>query len=756
MTHAKKICIHGHFYQPPRIDPWLGELLPEGSAAPGVHWNQRILEASYAPMAWARRRDGQGLITDIVNCYAWISFNLGPTLLSWLEGADPACYARILEADRQSLRRLGHGNAMAQCHHHMIMPLASPLHKEVQLAWAKADFYARFQRDPEGLWLPEAAVDTATLEAVADAGFRFVILAPRQAAAVADLDGSSRFDVDESNLDIFSPYAVLLPSGRSLAVFFYHGPLSHAVAFERLLENGEQFWQRLAKAARPGLLSLATDGETYGHHFPFGEMALAYVLEQARQGRDGLELTNFAAYLAENPPSKQVFLREPSSWSCVHGVERWRADCGCTDGGHPGWNQRWRAPLRQALESNKSRIDAHFFAAGKSYFKDARAALLDYGQLLAEGVKTQDFVYEHFLPGLSKAARQQGFDLLAMQDWVMCSLASCAWFFDEISRVEPLNAMTCALRAMELARATGAPDFALDFLRIMARAESNLPNKGSGADLWHSHVLPRSMNLGSWVMLTLLLLKAQERLEQGRELIVAWPGLRITVIVESNTLPERSGKGFLHHPRNGASESFAWTWQEGESNRPWSDVVQVRSLAKEGQDGPEIVFCAQDLAWNRKQLIVLAWLGQQADYWWKNQQEFGTKALGYFLQWQEDQYSQNLAAVWRTHLPGLAWAFVLGQQPLQAPFEFLSFLRKHWQPCPIFDAKLNEHVLKLLDHADWPSWSVWPDWPALAAIMDRIRALGVPVNLWALENRLWDLGLGRPEIRDLAGRLWFR
>lgn len=746
MTQARTLCIHGHFYQPPRVDPWIGELLPEGSAAPGVHWNQRILESSYAPMAWARRRDGRGLITDIVNCYEWISFNLGPTLLSWLESADPSCYARILEADRQSLRRWGHGNAMAQCHHHMIMPLASPLDKEVQLAWARADFYARFKRDPEGLWLSEAAVDIATLEAVADAGFRFVVLAPRQAASVAELDGSNRYEVDESRLDVYSPYAVLLPSGRSLAAFFYHGPLSQAVAFERLLENGEQFWRRLVDSARPGLLSLATDGETYGHHFPFGEMALAYVLEQARQGRDGLELTNFAAYLAQNPPRRQVFLHEPSSWSCVHGVERWRADCGCTDGGHPGWNQRWRIPLRQALEFNKSRVDEHFFAAGGRCFKNARATLLDYGRLLAGGVQPQDFADEHFLSGLSPNARRQGFDLLAMQEWAMCSLASCAWFFDEISRVEPLNAMAYALRAMELARATGAPDLTPDFLRIMAQAESNLPGKGSGADLWHSHVLPRSMGLGSWVMLALLLLKARERLEQGRESLVAWPGLRMTMIMENSTALERSGKGFLEHPRNGVSESFTWHWREAEPNRPWSDMVRVRSLSQGGPIGAEVVFSAQDLAWNRKELIVLAWLERRTDQWWENQKAFSARALGHFLQWQEDQHGQNLEAAWRAHLPGLAWAYILDQQPLQAPSEFLDFLRAHWQSCAMFDARLNEHVLRLLDRSEWQT---------LAGVMDRIRALGVAVNLWAVENRLWEMGLERPEVRDLARRLWF-
>lgn len=745
MISVKKVCIHGHFYQPPRIDPWLGELLPEGSAAPGLNWNQRILESSYAPLAWARRRNGQGLITDIVNCYEWISFNFGPTLLSWLETADPECYARILAADQASIRRWGRGNAMAQCHHHLIMPLASPLDKEVQLAWTKADFQTRFSRDPEGLWLSEAAVDTATLEAVAKAGFRYVVLAPRQAAAVADMDGRDRHGVDESNLDIQQPYAVVLPSGQSIAVFFYHGPLSQAVAFERLLENGENFWQRLAGAAGPGLLCLATDGETYGHHFAFGEMALAYVLEQAALGRDGLELTNFAAYLAHNPPVKRVFLHEPSSWSCVHGVERWRANCGCTDGGHPGWQQRWRAPLRQALENNKRKIDTHFFVAGKEIFLDPHKALLDYGRLLAKGVDQNEFIRVHFLPTPAPRSRQRGFDLLAMQEWAMCSLASCAWFFDEISRVEPLNAMTYALRAMELARATGGEDFFEEWATLLTQAESNLPGKGNGADLWRSHVRPRSMNLAAWLTLGLLLIEAQGQIHDAREHLLDWPGLKLSLTIDHAEEQAWSGKGVVVHPREGRGESFAWRWSQPPTSRPWADEVRVRV---DGHD-EENVFVARDLAWNRKELVTLAWLARQENQWWEQQQRFAALAPAFFLPWQEDQYGQNQEHSWRAHLPGLAWAFVLDSQPIAEPGEFLEFVREYWQHCPLFDARISQHLLELLRQAQ-------PDWTALAKIMERIHALGVPVNLWAVENRLWTMGLARPEVHELAQRLWFR
>ena len=246
-------------------------IFPEGSAAPARHWNERICGESYAPLAWARRLDGDGRIMEIVNCYEWMSFNFGPTLLTWMEQQAPDIYARVLEGDRASLARLGHGNAIAQIHHHVIMPLATDLEKRAEIAWALADFEARFSRRAEGLWLSEAAVDTRTLELLAEAGVQFTILAPRQARETADIlpRGTERdnwTEVDEASLDIREPYLVELPGGRSISVYFYNGPLSQAVAFEGLLRHGDAFWDRLSGQAGQGLLALATDGVTYGHH----------------------------------------------------------------------------------------------------------------------------------------------------------------------------------------------------------------------------------------------------------------------------------------------------------------------------------------------------------------------------------------------------------------------------------------------------------------------------------------------------------
>lgn len=746
MTTGRKVCIHGHYYQPPRVDPWLRELLPEGSAAPGLNWNQRILEESYAPLAWARRRDAQRRITDLVNCYAWTSFNFGPTLLSWLEQADPACYARILDADRQSLERWGHGNALAQCYHHIIMPLASPLDKEVQLAWTAADFRTRYGRDPEGLWLSEAAVDTPTLEAVALAGFRFVVLAPRQARAVADLDGANQRDVDESNLDIREPYAAALPSGRELAVFFYHGPISQAVAFERLLEDGERYFLRISQAAGKGLLCVATDGETYGHHFSFGEMALAYVLEQIRQGRDGLEPTNFGAYLAAYPPTRRVLLHEPSSWSCVHGVERWRSDCGCADGGHPGWQQRWRGPLRQALHNNKQRVDDHYFSAGGRCFTDPRRALLDYGRLSAGGISCSDFLDQHAAPGLSPKERETALNLLAMQEWAMCSLASCAWFFDEISRVEPLNAMAYALRSMELAQTTGAGDWSPDFVRIMAEAESNIPGKGTGADLWRTHVLPRSMNAASWALLGLLMDKEDGEevhadRESGRRMQCTWAGAKLVLEMDGASGADDTevrGSGRLTWLSSGAVESFSWRWKPEHSGR---GVVTA--------DAPEgaVHSCSiTDLAWNRRELVSLAWLERRAQAWWDGQLRFANSALERFQEWQEDQHRPVREDVWLMHLPGLVWAELVLGRTADDQKEFHAFLRANWRQLREFDIRLTGRLLGLLV-------SEQPDWNTAGRILNRIAVLGLPFNLWAVENQLWELCRTFPEAVDLARKL---
>ena len=520
---SKALCIHGHFYQPPRFDPWLEDVLPEGSAAPEHDWNARITRECYAPLAWARRLDGMGMIQELVNCYAWMSFNFGPTLLRWMELHAPETYKRVLDGDRQSLARLGHGNALAQVYHHAIMPLATELDKNLEIAWAVQDFRTRFGRAPEGMWLAETAVDLPSLAALAEAGIGFTILAPRQAEAVRVLDGAEFHPVTEDSLDTTRPYLVRLPQGKSITVFFYDGPVSRAVAFERLLGSGENFWTRLGGSFSGGLRNIATDGESYGHHFMFGEMALAYVIQQAKEGRDDVELTNYAAYLAAKPARDEVRIHENTSWSCVHGVERWKTHCGCSDGGHPDWIQDWRRPLRRSLNYLKYYADEHFFKRGPAFFLDPSQALLEYGLTLVGSESLVDFLDRHCLPGLDSAQRTDACRLLLMQRLALASFSSCAWFFDDIARLEPLNGLTSARRALDLLQATGGPDIEAGLVRVLSEAQSNMREDLDGAVLWESMVTTRRPSLEE--------LGAYLRHVQaaGGRQEMAWPGLRLAL-----------------------------------------------------------------------------------------------------------------------------------------------------------------------------------------------------------------------------------
>ena len=529
------LCIHGHFYQPPREDPWLGEILAEPSAAPMRNWNERITRESYAPLAWARRLDADGKIADLLNCYEWMSFNAGPTLLRWMQRAFPRVVERMVEGDARSRERWGHGNAMAQIYHHVIMPLATPEDRAIEIRWAIDDFRRYFGREPEGMWLSECAVDLPTLESLADQGIRFVILAPRQAKAVVR-DGVA-VPVNEGSLNIGEPYRVALSSGKAMTAVFYHGGLSQAIAFEGLLRNGESFWQRIAGEAAhmgsgrpdPALLTLATDGETYGHHFTFGEMALAYVLAQGAAGRDNIRLTNLPTYIAANPPVREALIHEPSSWSCVHGVERWRSDCGCTDGGHHGWNQQWRGPLRASLDIVREAARGHFHAAGQTCFTDPAGALLAYGEVLADPEKAGDFAARWFKG--DDAARDTAWNLLTMQEQSLAAYASCAWFFDDIARIEPENAMTFALRALDIMRETGGPDLRGAFEAQLAECRSNQADCGSGKDVFVTDVLPRRDDPATLCLIAWLLLFSRGSAPRpGIPGSHAWPDVSVELI----------------------------------------------------------------------------------------------------------------------------------------------------------------------------------------------------------------------------------
>ncbi|WP_291322517.1 DUF3536 domain-containing protein [Desulfonatronospira sp.] len=521
------LCIHGHFYQPPRFDPWLEEVLPEASAAPYSDWNQRINRESYDPLSSARILDGQGRIKQIINCYEFINFNFGPTILRWMARHCSGTYKKILEGDRKSIQRFGRGNAMAQIYHHIIMPLTTDEDRDVEISWSIQDFEHRFGRRPEGFWLSETAVSTPDLEALARAGIRFTVLAPRQARSISDLQGNWT-QVTEDSLPKDRPYKVKLQSGREIAVFFYDGPVSQAVAFENLLSDGEGFWQRIISSRDQKLLSLATDGESYGHHFKFGEMALAWVLNRAQQPESPLSLTNFSSYLDKHPPLQEVKIHEKSSWSCIHGVERWQDDCGCSTNGHTDWNQLWRRPLRRSLNLIRYYVDEHYRHSAGKLLRDPRQAMLDYGTCLCGAVDREHFLRKHQARDLDRKQQTIALQFLEMQRMSLASFASCAWFFDDLGRIEPLNSLSYGLRALEMLRDLNGPDVEPMLLEILEEAHSNDPALGDGKKIWKELVLPRRITPAGMAVMG----ACREEMETS----FAFPGLEFSTSRQEDTL----------------------------------------------------------------------------------------------------------------------------------------------------------------------------------------------------------------------------
>ncbi|QEH33443.1 Glycosyl hydrolase family 57 [Aquisphaera giovannonii] len=499
MRHPRYICIHGHFYQPPRENPWLGTVEIQDSAAPFHDWNERITRECYGPNTRARLVDGQGRIINLLNNYAWMSFNFGPTLLSWMAEAAPETLAGIVEADRLSQeRRGGHGNALAQVYNHMILPLASPRDKVTQVRWGIADFRRRFGRDPEGMWLAETAADVPSLEALAEAGVRFTVLAPSQAKRWRRL-GEKSWPEASGGIDPSRAYLARLPSGRSITLFFYDGIISQQVAFERLLDHGERFLSRLYQGFddrrdHAQLMHIATDGESYGHHHPHGDMALAYVLE--RLSRDGdVRLTNYGEFLKLHPPEWEVEIHENSSWSCVHGVERWRSDCGCKTRGD--WHQRWRGPLRDALNRLKEQLDHLFSTRGRECFPNPWAARDAYIEVILDREDPEAlgrFLARFGHSDLDDGQASDALRLLEMQKDAMLMFTSCGWFFDEISGIETVQCLNYAARAIDIARLFQR-DFEHEFVQGLEAAPSNIHRIRDGAGVWNQMVRPANVDL---------------------------------------------------------------------------------------------------------------------------------------------------------------------------------------------------------------------------------------------------------------------
>jgi alpha-amylase/alpha-mannosidase (GH57 family) len=485
------LCIHGHFYQPPRENPWLESIEIQDSAYPYHDWNERITAECYAPNTATRNLDFDGRIMEIVSNYARISFNFGPTLLSWMEKHASDTYLAIQEADRQSITwRSGHGAALAQVYNHIIMPLACLRDKQTQVRWGIRDFEQRFQRFPEGMWLAETAVDVETLEVLAKEDIRFTILAPHQAGRVRRIGVGRWKDVTGSRIDPSQPYLCRLPSGRSITIFFYDGPISRAVAFEKLLSSGELFADRLMSgfsddSDHPQLVHIATDGETYGHHHTFGEMALGHALNHIEV--NGLaRLTNYGEYLELQPATHEVQIIENSSWSCMHGIERWRNDCGCNSGGNDGWNQQWRKPLRDAMDWLSGQLAAGYEGGMTDLMKDPWEVRNEYIDVMLDRSEENvaAFLLRHSLRPLDEDESIAVLSLLEMQRHAMLMYTSCGWFFDELSGLETVQIILYAGRAMQLAERYCIQGIEAPFLERLALARSNIPEQGNGAEIY--------------------------------------------------------------------------------------------------------------------------------------------------------------------------------------------------------------------------------------------------------------------------------
>jgi alpha-amylase/alpha-mannosidase (GH57 family) len=473
----KFICIHGHFYQPPRENPWLEAITYQESAYPFHDWNERINAECYAPNTRARILDEKGVVIVRVNNYSKISFDFGPTLLSWMEFKAPDTYQAVLEADKISRETFsGHGSAMAQCYSHMIMPLADSKDKYTQVYWGIRDFEFRFKRLPEGMWLPETAVDLETLQIMADLGIRFTVLAPHQAGRL----------LDHGELDINQPYSVRWGAGRSINVFFYNGALSQSLAFENILQDGKCFAEKLMQTDNtdgPQLLSVATDGETYGHHHKFGDMALAFALKYIDDQVDA-RLTNFAEYLEKFPPQEEIEIIEKTSWSCAHGVGRWSSNCGCETGGRPEWNQGWRGPLRKALDWFQCRADSIFVEVGKGLFKDPWEARNRYIDIRINRYDRDTFLAEQCQNSLDESKKVVVLKLLELQSNAMLMYTSCGWFFNDISGIETEQILLYAGKAIQLAEEISGEVLEPHFLELLELAESNVLEKGNGSQIY--------------------------------------------------------------------------------------------------------------------------------------------------------------------------------------------------------------------------------------------------------------------------------
>jgi len=778
----RHLCIHGHFYQPPRENPWTGVVEPADAAAPFHDWNERISAECYARNAASRLLDEVGRIRRIVNNYARLSYDVGPTLLRWLARHAPATYELILEADRLSRRdQYGHGGAIAQAFTHLIMPLAAPRDRVTQVRWGIRDFERRFKRRPEGMWLPETAVDVETLEILAAHGLAFTVLAPHQARRVRRAEGGWQA-VTEETLDVTVPYRCRLPSGRAIAIVFYHGPASRAVAFEGLLHDGAAFADRLLGAVpedpQARLLLVASDGEVYGHHHPFGDMALAYALE--RVAHSGVRITNLAAFLAAHPPTCEVEIAERTSWSCAHGIERWRSDCGCRAGAGEGWHQRWRAPLREGITWLADRLAALYEARGTEVFHDPWAARDEAVDLLDPPPGAVDgFLARHGVPA-SREARRTALRLLELQRHAMLMQSSDGWFFDDISDPQTVQVLSHAARAMELARALGA-DLEEEFLRFLRRAPGNLARWPDGAAVYGELVRGRRMGpreaAADFAMtalvgaracalagaLTVTELERAERASASHTLRVGRVRVRVQPVEEEEDLVY----ALAHFGAHEVHCAVAAGWDDARYA-----AVRTALLERPGEDGVSEVVRALDLAFGPQDFTLRdlpvedrrAVLGRLSERTLRNLEEVyrrlyhDNRPLMAFLRDAGAPVPVPLvtaAVVALTRDLEEALGGEAGSPLPPRAAQLLAELRSWGREVhperfePLLRARLEYALASAGPVADRVARAI--------EVLDFAEAAGITINLWEAQNAFARLaGAARdPHLRQLADRLYF-
>jgi hypothetical protein len=609
------LVVHGHFYQPPRENPWTDDVEREPTAAPFHDWNARIHAECYRANAFARIHDRAGHIQSIVNNYARLSFNFGPTLARWIQRNDPRTHLRLTTADDEQRGRLGAGGAMAQAYAHPILPLCTPRDRRTQIVWGLTDFRRRFGHPPEGFWLPETAANSDTLETLIDLGVVYTILAPEQVAAVRAPEGGGTgpkedwVSVDRDTVDTGRAYKWMHPdgSGRFLTIAVFDGPLSRGVAFGEATRDAATFIAAArasavrSRASDTPLVLCASDGELYGHHKKFADLNLAFttIVEGPRQG---IAPTNIGAFLRAHPARWEMALAEGSdgegtSWSCAHGVGRWWRDCGCsmTSPDH-GWNQRWRTPLRGALDLLRQSAAAFFEEEGAELFADPWTARDAYGEVLDAPVAERDALIATWgapaLAGGGDRAHNRARLLLEMQRATVLMYSSCGWYFDDIAGLEAGLILRLAAYAGDLMKEAGGEVPLADMLDMLAGAKSNQSGGGTGADVFRHVAGDRVTPTRAAATVAIALVAAP-----GTTSTVAPPGYAIEVLTQSVQrrqesrevrLLDISGRARVTNERTGAMSAveFAARWDSRHGVGVFVDGVEipVRDLGRESRN----------------------------------------------------------------------------------------------------------------------------------------------------------------------------